>query len=212
MKPSRQPVIFILVKIVLLFNLGTGAFLLLLLLGGVMVDSFSSSFEQAEVVLDVRKANGDTSQSVIDNAIAYRFKQAKAGDLTMMMPWYTSLVVPLGFLNIPGFELSVPYQIFYCALCFLFYRIIASIEIESPFSDKNTKRISWIGYSLILYDVFVVVRSVVLSYYVENITNKAFRYDGFGPLVYFKVGILVIILAMIYRRGVSMQREQELTV
>jgi hypothetical protein len=28
----------------------------------------------------------------------------------------------------------------------------------------------------------------------------------------FKVGILVIILAMIYRRGVALQREQELTV
>lgn len=94
----------------------------------------------------------------------------------------------------------------------MFYRIIASTEIESPFSDKNIKRIFWIGYILILYDVFVVIRYIILSIFVQDITDKTYRYDGLGPLVYFKIGILVIILAMIYRRGVVMQREQELTV
>lgn len=212
MKAVRQPLFFVLVKLVLLFNLGTGGFLLLILVGSIAYDSFSDSFERTEITLDVRERSIDTTRLIVNESSRYGFKQSKTGDLKVMMPWYTPLVVPFGFLHIPGFELSVPYIIFYCVLCFLFYRIIASIEIESPFSDKNIKRIFWIGYVLILYDVFVIIRSGILSYYVEQLTDKAFRYEGLGPLVYFKVGILVIVLAMIYRRGVSMQHEQELTV
>lgn len=212
MKSKYQPGIFLLVKVVLLFNIASAGFLLVMLLGATLIDSVLSSFEKSEVVLDVRKSASDTTQLVIEDSFGYGFKQSKTGDLKVMMPWYTHLFVPFGFLNIPGFEVSIPYWIFYCSLCFLFYRIIASTEIESPFSNKNIKRIFWIGYILILYDVFVIVRFGILSNYVENLTNKIFVYDGLGPLVYFKVGILVIILAMIYRRGVSMQREQELTV
>jgi hypothetical protein len=212
MKPTRQPLIFVIVKIVLLLNIISGGFLLLMLLGSITIDSFSSSFEKTEVILDVRKTFSDTTHLTINESSGYGFKQSKTGDLAVMMPWYTHLFVPFGFLTIAGFELSVPYLVFYCLLCFLFYRIVAATEIESPFSDKNIKRIFWIGYILILYDAFVVLRSAILSNYVENITDKIFRFDGLGPLVYFKIGILVIILAMIYRRGVSLQREQELTV
>lgn len=212
MKPTRQPLFFVIVKIVLLLNIVSGGFLLLMLFGGITIDSFSSSFEKSEIVLDVRRAVSDTTAIATGETPGYAFKQSKTGDLTVNMPWYTHFFVPFGFLNIPGFELSIPYLIFYSLLCFLFYRIVAATEIESPFSDKNIKRIFWIGYILILYDVFIILRSGILTYYVENITDKAFRYDGLGPLVYFKVGILVIILAMIYRRGVAMQREQELTV
>lgn len=212
MKTTRQPVIFVIVKIVLLLNIISGGFLLLMLLGGITIDSVSSSFEKSEIVLDVRKTFSDTTLLPATEAPHYKFKQSKTGDLMVNMPWYTHFFVPIGFLNIAGFELSIPYQIFYCLLCFLFYRIVAATEIESPFSDKNIKRIFWIGYILILYDVFTVIRYIILSIFVENVTSKTYHYDGLGPLVYFKVGILVIILAMIYRRGVALQREHELTV
>ncbi len=212
MKPTRQPLFFVIVKIVLLLNIVSGGFLLLMLFGGITIDSFSSSFEKSEIVLDVRRAVSDTTAIATGETPGYAFKQSKTGDLTVNMPWYTHFFVPFGFLNIAGFELSIPYLIFYSLLCFLFYRIVAATEIESPFSDRNIKRIFWIGYILILYDVFIILRSGILTYYVENITDKAFGNDGLGTLVYFKVGILVIILAMIYRRGVAMQREQELTV
>jgi hypothetical protein len=212
MKHTRQPGIFLLVKVVLLLNIASGAFVLLILFGATLFDSFSSSFEKSEVTLDVRKSDIDTMRLTIDNSHEYGFMQSRTGDLKIMMPWYAPLFVPFGFWNVPGFELSVPYWLFYCSLCFLFYRILASTEIESPFSDKNIKRIFWIGYILILYDAFTVIRFIILSIFVQDVTDKTYHYDGLGPLVYFKVGILVIILAMIYRRGVSMQREQELTV
>lgn len=212
MKNARQPGIFILVKVVLLVNVISGAFVLAILLGGTLFDSFSSSFEKSVITLDVRRSGIDTTRLRIDDSLGYGVKQSKTGDMKLMMPWYTPLFVPLGFINIPGLEFSIPYWIFYCSLCFLFYRILASIEIESPFSDKNIKRIFWIGYILILYDAFTVIRFIILSIFVQDVTDKTYHYDGLGPLVYFKVGILVIILAMIYRRGVSMQREQELTV
>lgn len=212
MKTPRQPGIFLLVKVVLLLNIATSAFLLLILLGGTLYDSVSSSFAKTEVVLDVRTRSHESTTGRSDETSAYGFEQSNTGDLKVMMPWYTPIFVPFGFFNIPGFKLSVPYLVFYSVLCFLFYRIIDSIALESPFSDKNIKRIFLIGYILIAYDSMVVIRYVFLSWYVENITDNSFRYDGLGPLVYFKVGILVIILAMIYRRGVLMQREQELTI
>lgn len=212
MKRVHQPGIFSVVKVVLMLNMICGGFLILVLLSAVLIDSFSSSFENMEVVLNVRKISSDTTQRVLDETSGYGFKQSKAGDLIVMMPWYTQLFVPFGVVNISDFDMSIPYWIFYGALSFLFYRIIAATEIESPFSDKNIKRIFWIGYILILYDAFMVLRFLVLSNYVDTISNRGFRYDGLEPLVYFKVGILVIILAMIYRRGVAIQREQELTI
>lgn len=212
MKPTHQPTIFHLVKAFLLLNIFSGVFMLTILLGAVLFDSFTHSFAKTEVVLDVRKSGPDTTRLNVTELSAYDFKQSNTGDLAMMMPWYSQLFVPFGFFNIPAFELSIPYWIFYSSLCFLFYRIINSTSIESPFSHKNIKRVFWVGYILIIYDTFTVIRFISLSIFVKNATNQTYFYDGLGPLIYFKIGILVIILAMIYRRGVAMQREQELTV
>lgn len=214
MKARREPTIFLLVRVVLLINIACSIFFIVILMGGIMFDSFSSSFSRSMVVLDVRKVvvGVDTARFVIPTSAAYEFQQSKTGDLAVMMPWYSHFFIPLGFIDIPGFEFSISYWVFYCALCFLFYRIISSISIETPFSGTNISRIFWIGYTLILYDGFVVIRHIILSLFVGEITDDAFRYDGLGPLIYFKIGILVIIIALIYKKGVAMQREQELTV
>jgi hypothetical protein len=173
MKPTRQPLIFVIVKIVLLLNIVSGGFLLLMLFGGITIDSFSSSFEKSEIVLDVRRAVSDTTAIATGETPGYAFKQSKTGDLTVNMPWYTHFFVPFGFLNIAGFELSIPYLIFYSLLCFLFYRIVAATEIESPFSDRNIKRIFWIGYILILYDVFIIRYIISNNIMLRNVTSKS---------------------------------------
>lgn|GEM_PF-1492663 len=209
---NRQPTLFILVKIVLLINMISAGFFTVLLAGSILFSAFSHSFQKSEVVLDVRKVEAYKTSEPLPDSLVYKFRPSKNGDLAVMMPWYSHLFLPLGFINIHGFEFSLSYWIFYGILCFLFYRIISSVSFESPFSNKNIRRIFWIGYTLILYDVFVLIRYVIISIFVEKTTGDVFRYDGLGPMVYYKVGILVIILAMIYRRGVVIQREQELTV
>lgn len=214
MTARREPTIFLLVRVALIINIACAIFFIVILMGGIMFDSISSSFSRSMVVLDVQKAVAgvDTARLVIPVSAAYEFQQSRTGDLAVMMPWYSHFFIPLGFVNIPGFEFSISYWVFYCVLCFLFYRIISSISIKTPFSDHNISRIFWIGYTLILYDLFVVIRYIILSLFVEEITHDAFRYDGLGPLLYFKIGILIIIIAMIYKKGVAMQREQELTI
>lgn len=211
-KSKNEPVLFIIVRIFLLLNMISSGFIVLLLIAMTFFDGFSSSFNKTEFVLDVRKNKMDTTEVVIDSSLGYGFKQSRTGDFAVMMPWYTPLFVPLGVFNLPGFEMSLPYWILYGVVCFLFYRIIASTSVSGPFMQKNIKRIFWIGYVLILYDVFSIVRSIILSVFVENLTQDAYRYDGMGPMIYYKVGILVIVTAMIYKKGVIMQQEQELTV
>jgi hypothetical protein len=209
---NNQPTLFILVKFFLVLNLACAGFMIILFTCGICSSAVSHSFKNSERILDVRKAEPYTTRQSLPDSVTYRFTTSKSGDLAVMMPWYSSLFIPLGFINIPVFEMSLPYWVFYFILCFLLYRIISSLSIESPFSERNTKRIFWIGYALIFYDVFAVIRFSILSAFVEKTTTQLFRYDGLGPLIYFKVGILIIILAMIYRRGVAMQREQELTI
>lgn len=212
MKTRKQPLFFTVVRIFLVLGIVNSALMVLLLAGITMFDTISSSFAESEIYLDVRNMNRDTTHVELTDSVAYAFEKSKTGELIVRMPWYTQLFVPFGFVNIPAFELSIPYWIFYSVVCFLLHRIISSTYLESPFSHKNIKRVLWIGYTLILYDVFTIARFFLLSIYVEELTNNQFRYDGLGPLIYFKVGILVIVIAMIYRRGVALQHEQELTI
>lgn len=128
MKHTSQPGIFLLVKIVLLMNIVSGAFLFVILSGATLFDSFSSSFEKTEVILDVRKSARDTAQLEIDSSLGYGFKQSRSGDLAVRMPWYTQFFVPFGFFNIPVFELSIPYWLFYCCLAFCFIALLPQLK------------------------------------------------------------------------------------
>ncbi len=211
-KAKYEPGIIYLVRVVLMFNLVTTGLVTTVFTAALVYEGITAPKPDSEVVLDVRLRGVDTTSANITFETPYHFKQSKTGDLTVMLPWYTQLALPLGFLNIGGFEFSVPYMVFYFSICFLLYRVVASISMKGPFLDKNVKRIFWIGYAMIIYDAYVFIRSLCLGMYVEYLTNDAYRYDGFSQFPYVKFGIVVIIIAMVYRRGVTMQREQELTI
>lgn len=211
LKKRKEPGIFYVVRVLLMFNIATTIFLAVIITGAIIYDGVKAPDSTLEVVLDVRSHGIDTTQTHAAD-VPYHFKQSKKGDLSVQLPWLVQLALPLSFLNIGGFEFSPPYLIFHVIICFLLYRIVASLSMEGPFIDKNIQRIFWIGYSMIIYDVFMLIRNVWMGLYVERLTGNVYQYDNFTQLMFLKFGIVVIIIAMVYRRGVAIQREQELTI
>lgn len=211
-KKRKEPGIFYLVRVLLMFNMATTIFVAVIITGAIIYDGVKAPDSTLEIVLDVRSRGIDTVLTTQVTDVSYHFKPSKKGDLSVQLPWPVQLALPLGIFNSLPFEFSTPYLIFHIIICFLLYRIVASLSMEGPFIDKNIKRIFWIGYSMIIYDVFTLIRNMWMGFYVERLTGNVYQYDNFTQLMYLKFGVVVIIIAMVYRRGVDIQREQELTI
>ncbi len=128
------------------------------------------------------------------------------------VPWglrYYSLVV--GLLGM-GLSLGIIYVL---------RRMVASLKDESPFTRANARRMRWVALLIIGLGVarwlFTWIYYRMLSSKVV-LTGIEAQMDKLNPLTfgmqwdYLTTGILLLLLAEVFRQGVALQDEQQLTV
>lgn len=94
------------------------------------------------------------------------------------------------------------------------YRIFKEINMLQPFYEDISK---WIRlYQVMIVGlIFTTVRSLYLSWLVTDLTAKTYKYNfGTGVFGYISIGTIVIvyIIVHVYKKGVSLQQEQNLVI
>jgi hypothetical protein len=126
----------------------------------------------------------------------------------------------LGMTNHSAHRASVPLMLYSMLTGLFIYRILHDLHLESPFTEVNARRIRWLGLLMIGIDVyqyleFLYLRAIVPPLPMPGEQGIVTRYLVLDPGTEFggwKFGLVLLVVAAVYRRGVMMAREAELTV
>ncbi|RYU78768.1 DUF2975 domain-containing protein [Hymenobacter persicinus] len=126
----------------------------------------------------------------------------------------------LGVMNKAGGRSSLPLVLYSMLTGLLLYRILRGLSLESPFTEENARRIRWLGLLTIGLDVYQYVAYFYLKATIPNINVPGKLYlasqyvilDPAGKIGAWKFGLVLLVIAAVYQRGVEMAREAELTV
>ncbi len=105
-------------------------------------------------------------------------------------------------------------------ILFLLWKIFRSIRLslknENPFHDQNIWRIRKIAFAVLLSAILEILYPIILKYFwIENITllHKSFgirlNFDNAMDIFW---ALIIFVVAEIYRLGLEMKKEQDLTI
>ncbi|MBX2964890.1 MAG: DUF2975 domain-containing protein [Cyclobacteriaceae bacterium] len=211
-KRKISPQLFLMLKIILIMNGLSSILLTMLLTGSLMVEGYMNGFDAEEARLPVVKIRDAASDSLLQEAEAYTlFSRPMRAELRTELPYISRFIVPL--IDLRGMELSILNLFCYSLVTYLLFRFIHDLSLERPYHLANHKRLIVIGIVLIVWDFIRFNRDhLILNRVVHNLTEGQFRYDFPGEYYKVGLGVMVIIGAMIYKRGISLQQESELVI
>jgi hypothetical protein len=105
--------------------------------------------------------------------------------------------------------------IFYSLTLLQLFLIFKKLELSKPFHLDIAKRLNYIGFILIGFTAVVLLRVWYMDEVIKNLTLNHYRLDYqfyFAKINEFKLGILILIIAAVYKNGCILQNEQDLTI
>lgn len=126
----------------------------------------------------------------------------------------------LGVANHAGERTSLPLLLYTMLTGMLLYRILNDLRLESPFTETNARRIRWLGLLTIGLDAyqylaFRYLLKIVPHFRLPGQQNTVLEYLTLDPALEtgaWKFGLVLLVIAAVYQRGVIMAQEAELTV
>lgn len=112
--------------------------------------------------------------------------------------------------------------VYYLVMLFIVRKIVLSVRYETPFVDANVSRLRMLGIMLLLIEPLTWLGKTImlrnLSAFVEvEFFKKSYDQLSLGvPFQFFSTwiitGVLVLILAEVFRSGIALKNESELTI
>ena len=94
---------------------------------------------------------------------------------------------------------------------YLLFNLLHKIQLKSPFSMEVTKRLETISYLLLFVWLIMAIPGQIFAHYLLVDTGVAMPENYVGDEYFFIAGI-VFIITQIFKRGIEMQEENQLTV
>ena len=117
----------------------------------------------------------------------------------------------LAFFGVYGFILSIA-----CLKAYLFYiviRLMHKMDLKNPFSSFVARQITLLSY----YTLSIGLFSYIARQLVKNLMSHGFVPDNLNQFwedsqAFILMGAVIYIIATIFKKGVAIQNENELTV
>ena len=164
--------------------------------------------------IDFVKANLDTKLLGLDEILP---KDVFIGNaqLTLFIYKPSTLLIIISYLKL------LTYEIIFAYLVFSTRKIILTVLDESPFIKRNADRIRKIGTVLVAVPILTSIVTLLISYL--NLLNLGYYYSIKGIKSIFinlnifdwnavLFGFLFLAISEVFRIGVKMKEEQDLTV
>ncbi|MBN1291714.1 MAG: DUF2975 domain-containing protein [Candidatus Latescibacteria bacterium] len=99
-------------------------------------------------------------------------------------------------------------------IIFQLRKILINFTVQHPFEQDNVRRVRLIGKSIVLLTIFPIIRVYAVNSQSSILFVKYLDmfYVLFSVLQTVFIGIIVFVVAEVYRRGVVLYQEQKLTV
>jgi hypothetical protein len=117
----------------------------------------------------------------------------------------------LAFFNMYSFMLII--SILKCFLFYIVIRLMHKMDLSKPFSTFVAKQISQISY----YTLSIGLLSYVAREFTKNLMHQGFDTNSLNQFwadsqAFILMGAVIYIIATIFKKGVAIQNENDLTV
>lgn len=118
----------------------------------------------------------------------------------------------------PGPFTSIDFAtlLFMCIASVIMIRIIPKLENQSVFREDITRYIRILGYLLMLHGIFTIYRTIeYIPREIERLTGQEYTGITHFPILIgaeLYVSLVVLALAGFYKKGIELQKEQDLTI
>ncbi len=209
-KLKASPLLFIVVKFALLSNLVAGSFIFIVLFGSILYDGFKTDFSDRSLSVPVALIAYPNDTIRLEAADKLVFIRSNLGETNLKLPFAAQFVVPLSFL--PIFNFSPLNLFFYVITYFNLFLILHNISKEKPFLEGNKMRLKWLGASYVAWGVALLITNALIDKTVREVSENHFRFNGHFLNNYIEIGLVIFIIAMVYARGIEMEKEAALTI
>jgi hypothetical protein len=185
----------------------TSALLIIGMAGFSLYEGFTSGFGDGLTIIQVERDLSEVELQSLDLS-GLMDTEIKA-DYQTETSWLSGFIVP--FFSGGIYEVSWIFMLFNFSIYYLLYRVLHDITSVKTFVASNVKRIYAIGLIYVAWTIFTVAR----SYWLETLVkawDPRYRLDIDPQMHYFHLGVIVLIIGYIYRTGVALQKEKELTI
>ena len=117
-------------------------------------------------------------------------------------------------------ELSLAWVLYFALGSWLLLQLLLDVTPATPFTFANARRLRGLGLLVLGLDLvqevaYLVVRALVPTFQTPGLAEPLSHYVRFSTettLPGWEVGVLLLIIAAVYRRGVELSQEAELTI
>ena len=92
------------------------------------------------------------------------------------------------------------------------FKIFEALKLDNPFMFEIAARIKKLGMLVIISWLFTFAKHFYIVYTIHQLTNWQYRFHSSQSGYSLGLGVIIMIIAEIYRRGCEFQEERELTV
>lgn len=211
----NKPVIVLIAQIFLGLNILSIGFLFIAMSFSIFQNGFEQGFQQEKISIPVKMLGENSHQT--QQIIEIENKQIivtpfNIGETEIELPFYFCLLTPPSYFTF--FDLSCLNLLFMLAFTFTLFQIFRSISYSEPFAIKTLKQINIISIILIVWGIILLIRNAYLDYYLRDFSNNTFGFYTLftTPSSLIQTGIVVFIIANVYKRGIAFQQDSTLTV
>lgn len=195
----------------------TGVYYLAVLLGCIAIGVSTFNLINGASALTPPENKGTISFEVMDfggkdSAAPYRYSENNKAAL-QPIPHKYRLLVPqhtaLGYVHylISLLQLGA-------SLCIIWFlkKILGNISLKEPFTAQSARYIQMIGLALIFIDLVKIVQYILFSSMAKDYFegSRLELVTNIGGNIW--LGLIIIALAVVYRRGVEIYSENQLTI
>ena len=127
---------------------------------------------------------------------------------------------PLLRLGASDQELSLAWVLYFALGSWLLLQLLLDVTPATPFTFANARRLNGLGLLVLGLDLvqeltYLVVRTLVPAFQTPGLAEPLSHYVRFSTettLPGLEVGVLLLIIAAVYRRGVELSQEAELVI
>ena len=98
-------------------------------------------------------------------------------------------------------------------ITFWLKQLFSKLAANQPFENKNAKRVQWIAWAVLCLVIFDVIKALLYRMYTVStisLSGATFdRYDYSFDLRAFLIGLLLLIIAELFKRGHMYQADSE---
>jgi hypothetical protein len=96
---------------------------------------------------------------------------------------------------------------------FFLRQFVKTLFAGNPFVEANARRLRYIAFFTIGYSIFEIVTQLFRSYWISRAVQKPALDASFSfRLDILVLGLMILVIAEVFRIGVGMREEQSLTI